>query len=249
MRQSLVVGNWKMNGSRASAAALAQGIISGLNSSENAGIAICVPFVYLGEIGELIKGTPLALGAQNVGNKPSGAYTGEVSASMLSEFGCQYALVGHSERRSYYGDTNETVAERFCQAQTQNITPILCIGETLDEREQGKTFAVVEEQLDAVIGLAGIEAFASSVIAYEPVWAIGTGKTASDEQAQEVHQHIRQYLANKDANIAANITILYGGSAKPENAKGLFAMPDIDGGLIGGASLDAESFLKIYQSL
>lgn len=248
MRQSLVVGNWKMNGTRASAELLAKGIISGLGSN-NAGIAVCVPYVYLASIGEVVKNTQLALGAQNVADKPSGAFTGEISAAMLSELDCKYVIVGHSERRSYYGDTNESVAARFCQAQEKGIVPILCVGETLEQREQDQTFAVINEQLDAVINLAGIASFVTAVIAYEPVWAIGTGKTASDEQAQEVHQYIRKYLAAKDQAIADKIQILYGGSAKPENAKGLFAMPDIDGGLIGGASLDAESFLKIYHSI
>lgn len=248
MRQPLVVGNWKMNGTRASATALAQSIIAGLGDN-SADIAICAPFVYLPSLSELTQGTKLGLGAQNVADKASGAYTGEVSASMLKEFGCQYALVGHSERRTYYGDNDELVAERFCQAQTQQLIPILCIGETLEQREADQTFAVVEQQLDAVINLAGINALSAAVIAYEPVWAIGTGKTATDQQAQEVHQHIRQYIAAKDASIAEKIQILYGGSAKPDNAKGLFAMPDIDGGLIGGASLDADSFLKIYNSI
>jgi triosephosphate isomerase len=248
MRQSLVVGNWKMNGTRASAELLAKGIIAGLGSN-NAGIAVCVPYVYLASIGELVKNTRLALGAQNVADKPSGAFTGEISAAMLSELDCKYAIVGHSERRSYYGDTNESVAARFCQAHEKGIIPILCVGETLEQREQNQTFAVINEQLDAVINLAGIASFDTAVIAYEPVWAIGTGKTATDEQAQEVHQYIRKYIAAKDQAIADKIQILYGGSAKPENAKGLFAMPDIDGGLIGGASLDAESFLKIYHSI
>lgn len=248
MRRSLVVGNWKMNGNRASAEALAQGIIAGLG--EDVGdIAVCVPYIYLGTVGDIVKGTRLALGSQNVADKASGAYTGEVSASMLKEVNCQYAIVGHSERRSYYGDTDASVAARFIEAQAQGIIPILCIGETLDEREQNKTFDVVDTQLDAVINAAGIAAFKNAVIAYEPVWAIGTGKTASDEQAQEVHQHIRQHLAAKDQTIADNMQILYGGSAKPDNAKGLFAMPDIDGGLIGGASLDANSFLAVYHSI
>jgi triosephosphate isomerase (TIM) len=248
MRRSLVVGNWKMNGTRASAELLAKGIIAGLGSNI-ADIAVCVPYVYLPYVGELVKDTPLVLGSQNVADKPSGAFTGEISATMLKEFNCKYALVGHSERRTYYGDTNQTVAARFCQAQEQNIIPILCVGETLEQREQDQTFEVINEQLDAVINLAGIAAFNVAVIAYEPVWAIGTGKTASDEQAQEVHHYIRQYISAKDQAIADKIQILYGGSAKPENAKGLFAMPDIDGGLIGGASLDAESFLKIYHSI
>ncbi len=248
MRRSLVVGNWKMNGTRASAELLAKGIIAGLGA-DIADIAVCVPYVYMPYIADLVKDSRLALGSQNIANQAVGAYTGEISATMLKELNCQYALVGHSERRSYYGDTNESVAARFCQAQQQNIIPVLCVGETLEQREQDQTFAVINEQLDAVINLAGIDAFNNAVIAYEPVWAIGTGKTASDEQAQEVHCYIRKYIAAKDQVIADKIQILYGGSAKPDNAKGLFAMPDIDGGLIGGASLDAESFLKIYHSV
>jgi triosephosphate isomerase len=248
MRRSLVVGNWKMNGTLASAELLTKGIIAGLGDS-NADIAVCVPYVHLSKVSELVGNTALAVGSQNVADKSSGAFTGEISAAMLTEFNCKYALVGHSERRSYYGDTDESVAARFCQAQEQNIIPILCVGETLEQREQDQTFAVIDTQLDAVINLAGIAAFGAAVIAYEPVWAIGTGKTATDEQAQEVHQYIRKYIAAKDQAIAEKIQILYGGSAKPDNAKGLFAMPDIDGGLIGGASLDAESFLKIYHSI
>ncbi len=248
MRRSLVIGNWKMNGNRTSAEALAKGIVANLGA-DVADIAVCVPFIHISDIGEIVKNTRLALGSQNVGDKPSGAYTGEVSAAMLKEYGCKYALVGHSERRSYYGDTDQSVADRFCQAQDQGIVPVLCIGETLDEREQDKTFEIITTQLDAVVAKAGISAFNNAVLAYEPVWAIGTGLTATDDQAQEVHQFIRQYLAAKDQAVAAKIQILYGGSAKPENAKGLFAMPDIDGGLIGGASLDAESFLKIYHSV
>jgi len=249
MRRSLVVGNWKMNGTLASAELLAKGIIAGLGEKNSADIAVCVPYVHLPLVSELVKDSTLALGSQNVADKSSGAFTGEISAIMLKEFNCKYVIVGHSERRSYYGDTNESVAARFCQAQEQNITPILCVGETLDQREQDQTFSVINAQLDAVINLAGIAAFGEAVIAYEPVWAIGTGKTATDEQAQEVHRHIRQYIAAKDQLVADKIQILYGGSAKPDNAKGLFAMPDIDGGLIGGASLDAESFLKIYYSI
>jgi triosephosphate isomerase len=251
MRRSLVVGNWKMNGTLASAESLALGIIAGLSADvgDVGDIAVCVPYVYLASVGEVVKGSRLGLGSQNVADKASGAYTGEISATMLKEFNTQYALVGHSERRTYYGDTNESVAARFVQAQAEGIIPVLCIGETLEQREQDQTFAVVDEQLDAVINLAGIDSFNNAVIAYEPVWAIGTGRTASDEQAQEVHQHIRQYIAAQDQTIADKIQILYGGSAKPDNAKGLFAMPDIDGGLIGGASLDAKSFLAIYHSI
>lgn len=248
MRRSLVVGNWKMNGTLASAESLAKGIIAGLDQDVG-DIAICVPYVHLPLVSELVKDTKLALGSQNVADKASGAFTGEISAAMLQEFGCKYAIVGHSERRTYYGDTDASVAARFCQAQAEGIVPILCVGETLEQREQNQTFEVIKAQLDAVIDLAGIAAFGAAVIAYEPVWAIGTGRTATDDQAQEVHQQIRQYIAVKDQNVADKIQILYGGSAKPENAKGLFAMPDIDGGLIGGASLDADSFLKIYNSI
>ncbi|WP_305907175.1 triose-phosphate isomerase [Methylomarinum sp. Ch1-1] len=248
MRQSLVMGNWKMNGSRAESLALAQSIVAGLESGDQ-GVAVCVPFVYLSDVRSVIESTPLALGAQNVADQEKGAYTGEVSAAMLKDCGCTYALVGHSERRSYYGDSDQSVAARFCQAQKQGIIPVLCVGETLEEREQDKTFAVIDKQLDAVIDMAGIDALANSVIAYEPVWAIGTGKTASDDQAQEVHKYIRQRIAEKSQEIADKIQILYGGSVKPDNAKALFAMPDIDGGLIGGASLDADSFLSIYRSI
>ncbi len=248
MRRSLVVGNWKMNGALASAKSLAEAIVSGIDNT-NADIAVCPPFVYLRDIDQILQGSHLKFGAQNVADQESGAYTGEISASMLNDINCAYAIVGHSERRSYYGDTNDSVAKRFSQALSQSIIPILCVGETLEQREQGNTFNIVDEQLDAVIDLAGIASFENAVIAYEPVWAIGTGKTASDEQAQEVHQYIRQQLAKRSQGIADKIQILYGGSVKPDNAKGLFAMEDIDGGLIGGASLDAESFLKIYNSI
>ncbi len=248
MRQSLVMGNWKMNGSRSDGLALANAIANGLNDGDQ-GIAVCVPYVYLSDVHDAIKNTPLALGGQNIADQESGAYTGEISGAMLKECGCTYALVGHSERRSYYGDTNESVATRFCQAQKQNIIPVLCVGETLAERESDKTFAVIDRQLNAVIDMAGIDAIADSVIAYEPVWAIGTGKTATDDQAQEVHKYIREQIAAKSQTVAEKVQILYGGSVKPENAKAIFAKPDIDGGLIGGASLDAASFLAIYQAI
>ena len=248
MRQLLVIGNWKLNGSKQSAAALANDISAGLGDT-NAGIAVCAPYVYLpGLNDQLGSDARLALGSQNIADHESGAYTGEISASMLNEFNCKYALVGHSERRSYYNDTDESVAARFCQALSQNIIPVLCVGETLEQREQDETFKVVDAQLTAVIEKAGIEAFNNAVIAYEPVWAIGTGKTATDEQAQEVHAFIRQRIAKESSSIAEKVQILYGGSVKPDNAKALFSMPDIDGGLIGGASLSAESFLQIYHA-
>ncbi len=247
MRQSLIMGNWKMNGNRAESQALAKAIVAGLDAGDQ-GIAVCVPFVYLSDVLSIIESTPVALGAQNVADQEKGAYTGEISAAMLKDCGCSYALVGHSERRTYYGDTDESVAARFCQAQKQGVIPVLCIGETLKEREAGETFAVVDKQLKAVIDAAAIDALANAVIAYEPVWAIGTGKTATAEQAQEVHQYIREGLAKQNADVAEKVQILYGGSMKPENAKELLSMKDIDGGLIGGASLDAESFLSIYRS-
>jgi len=248
MRQPLIMGNWKMNTSREEGVQLAKALAEGLGSVAQE-VAVCVPFVYLSDVKNALAGSPIAVGAQNVADQASGAYTGEVSATMLADCGVKYALVGHSERRSYYGDTNQSVANRFCQALKQNVIPVLCVGETLDEREQNRTFQVVDEQLDAVIDAAGIEAFGKAVIAYEPVWAIGTGKTATDEQAQEVHQYIRQRIAEKSAAVAEKVQILYGGSVKPDNAKGLFAMPDIDGGLVGGASLDAKGFLQICHSV
>ena len=248
MRQSLVMGNWKMNGLRSDGIALANAIAAGLKQGDQ-GIAVCVPYVYISDIQKAIESTPLTLGSQNVADQESGAYSGEISAAMLKDCGCTYALVGHSERRSYYGDTNESVATRFCQAQKQGVIPVLCIGETLEERESDQTFAVIDQQLNAVIDMAGVDALADSVIAYEPVWAIGTGKTATDQQAQDVHKYIREQIAAKSQSIAEKVQILYGGSVKPDNAKAIFAMPDIDGGLIGGASLDAESFLTIYQSI
>lgn len=248
MRRSLIMGNWKMNGSREEGRKLAQALADGLGNVEQE-VAVCVPFVYLSDIRTVLASSPIALGAQNVADQASGAYTGEVSAAMLADIGCKYALVGHSERRSYYGDTNESVAKRFAQALSKGVVPVLCVGETLEEREQDKTFQVVDEQLDAVIAEAGIESFEKAVIAYEPVWAIGTGKVATDEQAQEVHQYIRKRIADRNPAIAEKVQILYGGSVKPDNAKGLFAMPDIDGGLVGGASLDAKGFLQICHSV
>lgn len=247
MRRPLVVGNWKMNGNLASSSELIGSIKAGMKAID-ADIAVCVPFVYLDNISKQLAGSAIALGSQNVADQASGAYTGEVSAAMLKEFNCGYAIVGHSERRSYYGDSNESVAARFCQAIEQRILPILCVGETLQQREQGDTFKVIDQQLDVVIEKAGIDSFANAIIAYEPVWAIGTGKTATDEQAQEVHHYIRQRMRGNNAAIADNLRILYGGSVKPDNANGLFSMPDIDGGLIGGASLDATSFLAIYHA-
>lgn len=244
MRRPLIVGNWKMNGTSASAAALLGDVLAGLGGCK-ADVGVCVPFVFIPQAAKIIGDGPVLLGSQNVADQEAGAYTGEVSAGMLREFGCQLAIVGHSERRALYGESDRLVAARYRQSIAGGVRPILCVGETLDEREQGKTLEVIDSQLDAVFSLAGVESLAHAVIAYEPVWAIGTGRTATSDQAQEVHQHIRGVIAGMNGEIAAQVQILYGGSVKPDNAAELFAMPDIDGGLIGGASLDAKSFLAI----
>jgi triosephosphate isomerase len=247
MRRPLVVGNWKMNGTSASAATLLREVLDGLGNCK-AAVGVCAPFVYIPQVAQIIGDRPLLIGAQNVADQASGAYTGEISPAMLKEFGCQLAIVGHSERRALYGESDQLVAARYKQSIEGGVTPILCIGETLDEREQGKTLTVIDSQLDAVFSLAGVDSLAHAVIAYEPVWAIGTGRTATSEQAQEVHQHIRTVIGKQNAAVAAKVQILYGGSVKPDNAAELFGMPDIDGGLIGGASLDAKSFLAICHA-
>ncbi|MGG7055053.1 triose-phosphate isomerase [Nitrosomonas sp. ANs5] len=244
-RAGLVAGNWKMHGNLEQNEALLAKVVAGTSALQNASCAVCVPFPYLAQAGALLNATHVAWGAQNVSQHEQGAYTGEVSASMLTDMGCRYVIVGHSERRAYYGEASELVADKFRIAQAHGLTPILCVGETLAQREASDTERVVAEQLDAVINTAGIEAIAQSVIAYEPVWAIGTGKTATPEQAQEVHAFIRNRLAGKDEAVAAKVQILYGGSVKANNANELFAMADIDGGLIGGASLIAEDFISI----
>ena len=247
MPRKLVAGNWKMHGSLADNAALLAGVVAGAQDL-GCDIAVCVPFPYLSQVQQALNGTPVRLGAQNLSEHAKGAYTGEVSAAMLKEFGCAYVIVGHSERRSLYGETDTQVAAKFVTAQAAGITPILCLGESLQERETGVTEAVVARQLDAVIAVAGIAAFAKAVIAYEPVWAIGTGLTATPEQAQAVHAFIRGRLAQHDAGIAASVVIQYGGSMKPSNAVELLSQPDIDGGLIGGAALVAADFLAICRA-
>ena len=237
-----------MNGSRESVETLLNGVKAGVGNVGNTEVAVCPPFVYLLQAADALAGSGIGLGAQNVCDQDSGAYTGEVSGAMLKEMGCSYAIVGHSERRSLYGETDALVAQRFLAAQRSGLTPIFCIGETLEEREAGDTKAVCARQIDAVLEVAGIEAFTNAVVAYEPVWAIGTGKTATPEQAQAVHAFIRGKLAALDAGIAAKLRIQYGGSMKPGNAAELMAQPDIDGGLIGGASLQAEDFLAICKA-
>lgn len=248
MRQPLVAGNWKMNGSTDSVTALLAGIKAGIDSVTTAEMAVCPPYVYIPQVASTLAGTPVSYGAQNVSEQESGAYTGEVSPGMLMDMGCTYAIVGHSERRSIYGESDELTASKFAAARKAGLVPILCVGELLEEREQGITQQVVERQLDAVINLEGIAAIGSAVIAYEPVWAIGTGKTATPDQAQEVHAFIRSKLAGLDAAVAAGVRILYGGSMNPGNAAELLAMADIDGGLIGGASLKPKDFLAIGQA-
>lgn len=248
MRRKLVAGNWKMHGASAQNSELLQAVRSGMADVAGMDCAVCVPFPYLAQARDALVGSAVKWGAQDVHQLDKGAYTGEVSAQMLVDFGCAYAIVGHSERRAYYAEDSHLVAEKFLAAQRAGLVPVLCVGETLEQRESGVTEAVVAEQLDAVITLGGIKALQGAVVAYEPVWAIGTGKTATSEQAQAVHAFIRARVANQDAAVAEGLCILYGGSVKPSNAAELFGMPDIDGGLIGGASLVAEDFLAICRA-
>lgn len=248
MRQKFVAGNWKMNGGLATNQQLLQEVVSGVGAMRGVAVAVCVPFPYLAQAQAALTGGPLAWGAQNLSEKASGAFTGEVSAAMLKDFGCQYVLVGHSERRALYGESDALVAEKFAAALAAGLRPVLCVGETLAERESGKTAEVVAKQMAAVLDRVGVAALANAVVAYEPVWAIGTGKTATSEQAQEVHAAIRAQVAALDTKVAEGVQILYGGSVKPSNAEELFGMPDIDGGLIGGASLVAADFLAICRA-
>ncbi|WP_298411906.1 triose-phosphate isomerase [Janthinobacterium sp.] len=247
MRRKLVVGNWKMNGSRTSNAVLLSEIVAGLAAS-GAASAVCVPAPYLAQCQAQLAGSPLGWGAQDVSAHASGAYTGEISVAMLQDFDCSYVVLGHSERRAYHGESDAQVAAKTVAALAAGITPIVCIGETLAQREAGQTNAVVAQQLGAVLAAISADDVAKLVLAYEPVWAIGTGKTATPQMAQDVHQVLRAQLAAKNAVAAAGVQILYGGSMKPENAKELMAMPDIDGGLIGGAALKAADFLAIIHA-
>ncbi len=247
MRRKLVVGNWKMNGSLAANAALLAGVSDGVNAAVGADCAVCVPSPYLAQAQLTLAGTSIGWGAQDVSAQPSGAFTGEVSATMLADFACRYVIVGHSERRAYHGESSELVAKKAVAVLNAGMTPIVCVGETLAEREAGQTDAVVREQLGKVIDLVG-ERLAQIVVAYEPVWAIGTGKTATPAMAQEVHASLRAQMAEKNAVAAAGVQILYGGSMKPDNAVELMAQSDIDGGLIGGAALKAADFLAIVHA-
>ncbi len=248
-RRRLVAGNWKMNASVSESTALVNGIAAGLSEvAEGTDIAVFPPAPYLPLVQQLCGQTPIRWGGQNLSDQSSGAYTGEVSASMLSDFGCQLVLVGHSERRSLFGDTDTWVADKVAAALAAGLVAVLCVGESLEERQSEQTEAVVERQLRTVIERVGIAAFANIIVAYEPVWAIGTGQTATPEQAQAVHAFIRSKLAELDATMAGRVQILYGGSVKGTNAAQLFAQPDIDGGLIGGASLTSEDFLAICRA-
>jgi triosephosphate isomerase len=247
MRRKLIAGNWKMNGSLAVNTALLDGIKAEVGQPVCA-IAVCVPAPYLAQCRDQLAGSPVAWGGQDVSAHECGAYTGEVSGTMLADFGCTYVIVGHSERRSYHGETNELVAQKTQRALNAGLTPIVCVGESLGERESGSTNAVVGQQIDAVLAAIDAADLDRLVVAYEPIWAIGTGKTATPQMAQEVHAMLRLKLAEKSSAGAKVVQILYGGSMKPDNAQELLAMPDIDGGLIGGASLKAADFLAITRA-
>lgn len=248
MRKPLVAGNWKMHGTRSEAGELIAGIQNAIGVEPRTEVLVIPPFPYLTLAASMVDGRRLALGAQDLSPHSGGAYTGDVSGVMLADCGCRAVLVGHSERRTLHGESNDLVAEKFRAAHNAGLMPILCVGESLDEREKDKTEEVVSRQLAAVLAITGIAAFSSAVVAYEPVWAIGTGKTATPAQAQQVHQNIRAQLMIEDATIGGLVRILYGGSVKPDNAAEIFAQQDIDGGLIGGASLNADSFAAICRA-
>lgn len=247
MRRKLVAGNWKMNGSLAANAALVAGIKEGL-PADACDVAVCVPAPYLAQVQGAVAGSAVVLGAQEMSAHASGAFTGEVSAAMLQEFGVQYVILGHSERRAYHGESDAAVAAKTVAALKAGLVPVVCVGETLEQREAGQTNEIVGGQLDVVLAALSVEEAARIVVAYEPVWAIGTGKTATPEMAQEVHAMLRARLGAKSAEAAAKVRVLYGGSMKPDNAGQLLAMADIDGGLIGGAALKAADFLAIIKA-
>ncbi|ANB01123.1 triose-phosphate isomerase [Ectothiorhodospira sp. BSL-9] len=247
MRRPLVAGNWKMNGSRSANQTLMHDVAAQAAGLDSVDVAVCPPFVYLEQVSSLT-GSAIALGAQDLSDQDEGAHTGEVSGAMLKDLGCHYVIVGHSERRTLYGEDDAFTARKFAAARRHGLKPILCVGELLEEREQDITEKVVARQLDAVLDLEGVEAFRDAVVAYEPVWAIGTGRTATPDQAQAVHAFIRERLAEHSASVAAGVQILYGGSVKADNAAELFNQADIDGGLIGGASLKAADFLAICKA-
>lgn len=248
MRRKIVAGNWKLHGTRAFATQLV-GELAATGAKPGVELVVLPPMPYLGDLIEDFEGSAIAFGAQDVSSNEKGAYTGEVSAAMLVDVGARYGLVGHSERRQYHAESSELVARKFLAARNAGLTPILCVGETLEQREAGQTEQVIAAQLEPVLALAGVQAFESAVVAYEPVWAIGTGRTASPAQAQAVHAFIRGVVSAHDARIGDCLPLLYGGSVKPDNAAELFAQPDVDGGLVGGASLVAADFLAIAGAM
>ena len=250
MRKNVVAGNWKMNTTLQEGVALAKEVNEALNNvTPKCDVVICTPFTHLASVNEVIDTNKLGLGAENCADHKSGAYTGEVSAPMVASTGATYVILGHSERRQYYGETSETLKEKVALALENNLTPIFCIGEVLAERENGTYNEVVKKQIEEALFNLSAEDFGKIILAYEPVWAIGTGKTATPEQAEDMHAHIRNLIAERyGKEVADNTSILYGGSCKPSNAKELFAKPDIDGGLIGGAALDAASFMGIVNA-
>jgi triosephosphate isomerase len=249
MRSKVVVGNWKLNGSLAGNESLLKGLLGEIGREPGpVGCAVCVPTPYLSQVRGLLEGSAIAWGAQDVSRFDQGAYTGEVSGPMLVELGCRYVIVGHSERRTIFGESDEVAAQKYVAARKAGLTPIFCVGETLEERERGETQAVLARQVDALLERGGATQLDGGVVAYEPVWAIGTGRTATSAQAQEAHAFIRGRIAAKDAAVAGKLPILYGGSVKAGNAAELFAMPDVDGGLVGGASLVADEFVAIWRA-
>ncbi|MCC4264192.1 triose-phosphate isomerase [Oceanimonas baumannii] len=248
MRQTLVMGNWKLNGSKVMVSELINALKAPAAEAANVAVAVCPPVLFLAQAETELAGSNIALGAQDADVNTSGAFTGENSPAMYREFGVKYVLVGHSERRTLHGESDAMVAAKFAAVQAQQLVPVLCIGETLEQFEAGDTQNVVERQLQAVIAQCGIAALGNAVIAYEPVWAIGTGKTATPEIAQGVHSAIRAFLVKQDAEVAAGVQILYGGSVKGDSAAGLFAMADIDGALVGGAALKADEFAAIIRA-
>ena len=248
MRTPIIAGNWNMIGSRSSIKELLEGIKAGMGDVKSAEVVVCAPAIYLADVSDQLSGSKVAWGGQNLSTEAKGAFTGEISADMLLDFKCKYVIVGHSERRTLYGETDQLVAAKFEAARKAGLTPILCIGESLQERESGVTNDVCSRQINAVIELSGVDALAEAIVAYEPIWAIGTGKTATPAMAQETHAAIRKLIADKDATVAEKVRIQYGGSMNAANASELLAMEDIDGGLIGGASLKAEDFLAICKA-
>jgi len=248
MRSKAVVGNWKLNGSLAGNETLLRALLREIPRDTDVACAVCVPSPYLAQVQGLLTGSGIGWGAQDVSRHDQGAYTGEASARMAAEFGCRYAIVGHSERRTLFGDTDAIVAEKYARARAAKLTPIFCVGETLEERERGDTEKVLARQVDALLERCGVSGLDGGIVAYEPVWAIGTGRTATSAQAQEAHAFIRGRIAQKDRGIAEKLPTLYGGSVKSSNAAELFAMPDVDGGLVGGASLVAEDFVGIWRA-